>query len=97
MNSRSRASAAAPAILPCAAQPGGWRKTAYYRLHGSPRMYFSAYADDEIERLAAQLKAAAAQPSTGAVYCIFDNTGLGAAGVNALTLRKLTSSLTATR
>jgi uncharacterized protein YecE (DUF72 family) len=52
-------------------------------------MYFSAYADEELVRLAEMLRAASTRPGTRAVYCIFDNTGLGAAGVNALALRKL--------
>ena len=28
--------AADPAKVPAAAEPGGWRGLAYYRLHGSP-------------------------------------------------------------
>jgi uncharacterized protein YecE (DUF72 family) len=33
--------AADPAPVPGAGAPGGWRGLAYYRLHGSPRMYYS--------------------------------------------------------
>ena len=36
--------AADPAVVPAAAEPGGWPGLAYYRLHGSPRMYRSPYA-----------------------------------------------------
>jgi uncharacterized protein YecE (DUF72 family) len=31
--------AADPALVPAAAEPGGWPGFAYHRLHGSPRMY----------------------------------------------------------
>ena len=33
--------AADPAIVPGAGTPGGWNGIAYYRLHGSPRVYWS--------------------------------------------------------
>jgi hypothetical protein len=36
--------AADPAVVPAAAEPGGWPGLAYHRLHGSPRMYHSPYA-----------------------------------------------------
>ncbi len=32
-----------PARHPAAAAPGGWNGVAYWRLHGSPRMYYSPY------------------------------------------------------
>src|SRR5687768_11803231 len=35
--------AADPARVPEAAEPGGWDGLVYYRLHGSPRMYYSSY------------------------------------------------------
>lgn len=33
--------AADPASVPAAALPGGWEGLAYYRLHGSPKIYYS--------------------------------------------------------
>ncbi len=36
--------AADPARVPEAAGPGGFTGTVYYRWHGSPRMYYSAYS-----------------------------------------------------
>ncbi|WP_174273717.1 DUF72 domain-containing protein, partial [Sphingomonas bacterium] len=33
--------AADPALVPAAADPGGWRGLTYRRLHGSPRIYWS--------------------------------------------------------
>ncbi len=35
--------AADPAVVPAAAVPGGWPGIVYYRLHGSPRKYWSNY------------------------------------------------------
>ncbi|THD77934.1 MAG: DUF72 domain-containing protein [Phenylobacterium sp.] len=75
--------AADPARHPAAAEPGGWRGFAYHRLHGSPRMYYSSYADGRLERLAERLRAGPADS-----WCIFDNTASGAAAADALQLRR---------
>jgi uncharacterized protein YecE (DUF72 family) len=74
--------AADPARVPAAAVPGGWGGTVYHRLHGSPRIYYSAYEPPTIDALAAALRA----PAAAAPWCIFDNTALGAATENALEL-----------
>ena len=73
--------AADPARVPAAAEPGGWPGTVYYRLHGSPRTYYSAYDAAFLDALAPRLLAAPA-----GAWCVFDNTALGAATVNALEL-----------
>ena len=73
--------AADPAVVPAAAQPGGWDGLIYYRLHGSPRVYYSAYAPSCLETLAETLGAASRSAPT---WCIFDNTALGAATDDAL-------------
>ncbi|MDB5809980.1 MAG: hypothetical protein JWN94_2102 [Betaproteobacteria bacterium] len=57
---------------------------AYFRLHGSPRIYFSSYPDDYLATLAERIGTIAARRTP--VWCIFDNTGAGAAAANALTL-----------
>jgi uncharacterized protein YecE (DUF72 family) len=77
--------AADPARIPAAATPGGWNQLLYCRLHGSPRMYYSAYPEIYLQRLAATI----AQQQTKEVWCIFDNTASGAALGNAQTLRRL--------
>ncbi len=77
--------AADPAVTAAAAEPGGWKGFAYYRLHGSPHMYYSAYSDDFLEGLGARLKSSAKE---GEAYCIFDNTARDAAIPNALQLMK---------
>ncbi len=73
--------AADPAVVPAAAEPDGWTGIAYYRLHGSPEMYYSPYSGEFLRALTARLAERAAD---GPVWCIFDNTARGAATVNAL-------------
>jgi uncharacterized protein YecE (DUF72 family) len=75
--------AADPAVVPAAAHPGGWDGLVYYRLHGSPRTYYSAYDDARLDAIAARLRA---HPADTPVWCIFDNTALDAATANALTI-----------
>jgi uncharacterized protein YecE (DUF72 family) len=76
--------AADPAKVPAAAEPGGWRGLAYYRLHGSPVTYRSSYDDGRLEALAERLAAARAP-----TWCIFDNTASSAATGDALKLQRL--------
>jgi uncharacterized protein YecE (DUF72 family) len=64
--------AADPPPVPGADKPGGWRGLAYYRLHGSPKIYYSAYS---AEYLAAIAEVLARNAATGVeTWCIFDNT-----------------------
>jgi uncharacterized protein YecE (DUF72 family) len=77
--------AADPSPLPGGDQPAGWAGVRYYRLHGSPRIYYSAYEDAWLQRLADLLKAAPDTPT----WCIFDNTASGAATPDALRLLEL--------
>lgn len=74
--------AADPAVVPAAAEPGGWDALAYYRLHGSPEMYYSSYSADYLDELAVKLGKGASAVS----WCVFDNTALGAATANGLEL-----------
>lgn len=76
--------AADPAPFSEAAQPGGWAGLRYFRLHGSPRIYYSSYAEDWLDRLAERL---AGEPAQTPVWCIFDNTASGAATANTLALQ----------
>ena len=57
---------------------------AYYRLHGSPKVYHSEYSPAYLDALAAELRAHAAAGRR--TWCIFDNTASGAAQPNALGL-----------
>lgn len=78
--------AADPAGVPDAGVPGGWRRLAYFRLHGSPRVYYSSYSEEYLQRLAQII---AEFPAAVQVWCIFNNTAAGAATVNALRLKEL--------
>lgn len=75
--------AADPAVVPEAGIPGGWPGVAYFRLHGSPRMYWSRYEPGYIQELARTLTVIA---QTTDVWCVFDNTAMGTAIENALEL-----------
>ena len=79
--------AADPAKIPGAGAPGGANRLVYYRLHGSPRMYYSAYTEEFLQSLATKVKALPG--STRQVWCIFDNTALHESWNNALQLSRL--------
>lgn len=84
--------AADPAPVPGADEPGGWRGLSYYRLHGSPRIYYSAYS---AEYLAATAEVLARDAAAGVeTWCIFDNTAAFAATGDALTTRRLVQART---
>jgi uncharacterized protein YecE (DUF72 family) len=88
--------AADPARVPEAAVPGGSRDFAYFRLHGSPRVYWSRYDDAWLGGLAQQVTEA--MRGAAEIWCIFDNTASGAALPNALELlERLPSSSTERR
>ncbi|WP_027798991.1 DUF72 domain-containing protein [Paraburkholderia dilworthii] len=65
-------------------EPVGDPRTLYIRLHGSPRIYYSAYDEPFIEAVAARI--VEARNSGADVWCIFDNTAHGEALPNALML-----------
>ena len=75
--------AADPARVPRAAVPGGDLERVYLRLHGSPRMYYDAYAPQVLARIGRRLARA---PQA---WCIFDNTASGNATGDALALRSM--------
>ncbi|WP_328586089.1 DUF72 domain-containing protein [Chitinasiproducens palmae] len=63
----------------------------YMRLHGSPRIYYSAYEASFLDALANRLVQAG--NAAEAVWCIFDNTASGEAVPNALALRAKVAAL----
>jgi uncharacterized protein YecE (DUF72 family) len=76
--------AADPPCVCNASRPAGLRTLAYFRLHGSPRRYFSSYSESFLNALAAQFR----ELVLGArVWCVFDNTAAGYAIQNALELK----------
>ena len=78
--------AADPARCSEAAVPGGAADSMYWRLHGSPRTYWTPYGKDRLRSYAERL-------TTGA-WCVLDNTASGAAFQDALLLLRLTQNCT---
>ncbi len=66
--------------------PGGYGGLAYFRMHGSPRIYYSDYEAARLADLALHLKQAA--HASDQVWCIFDNTAHGHAIGNALSIQR---------
>ncbi len=86
-----------PSRIVAALQPAGWfgaedaPGVVYYRLHGSPRKYWSRYSIERVRNWASELSSHAL---TTDVWCIFDNTASGAAIENAI---EMTGALTVNR
>jgi uncharacterized protein YecE (DUF72 family) len=66
--------AADPPKHPGGDRPGGSHNLVYYRLHGSPKVYYSAYTDEFLSRLATTIRGTSAISEDR--WCIFDNTAL---------------------
>ena len=62
--------------------PGGLSSLAYFRLHGSPRRYYSSYGAEFLDRLVLKVRDLPATRD----WCIFDNTASAAAIQKALAL-----------
>jgi uncharacterized protein YecE (DUF72 family) len=69
-----------------AAHPGGWPGLRYWRLHGSPRTYYSDYPEQWLQDFANRILENQSQPAE--TWVIFDNTALGHATANAVDLQK---------
>ena len=78
--------AADPAVVPGADRPGGWDGLVYRRLHGSPRIYYSAYAAETLGAIGAALAADVARGVPA--WCVFDNTAAYAAMGDALSVHR---------
>jgi len=76
--------AADPSLAQGGGEPGGWRGLAYFRLHGSPRIYYSSYDSAYLDALADQLRDMRRRRIP--TWCVFDNTALGAAAHNGLSI-----------
>ena len=77
--------AADPPPVAEAAVPAGWPRVAYFRLHGSPRKYWSRYDENGVATLATTVRSITTAEE---VWCVFDNTASGAAIENACELRE---------
>jgi uncharacterized protein YecE (DUF72 family) len=72
--------AADPARYPAARTPGGARRFAYFRWHGTPHLYYSKYSDSQIADFADLVLDSNATEA----WCMFDNTARYAAWDDAL-------------
>ena len=78
--------AADPTLFALASLPGGDTRVCYYRLHGSPDMYYSKYSTNDIHNFAELIKG---NRPNSQVWCIFDNTANGYATSNAIAISQL--------
>ena len=81
---RVRADPSKPEGAEMPGSAGSWR---YFRLHGAPRMYYSAYDDARLRAISEELRAFAS--SRRPAWCIFDNTAHSHAVENAVRLRQI--------
>ena len=63
-------------------EPAASTRVVYYRLHGSPQMYYSSYTSEYLACMGKRIAAIGRSP----VWVIFDNTARGAAPLNAIDL-----------
>lgn len=79
--------AADPPVFASGDAPAGWQGVRYWRLHGTPRIYHSAYGPERVAAYACLLSASVADGIS--TWCIFDNTASGLATPDALSLLDL--------
>jgi uncharacterized protein YecE (DUF72 family) len=79
--------AADPARVPAARIPGGYQGIVYIRLHGSPRIYYSAYTPEVLDSVGNEIQSWADRKVQ--TWCIFDNTALGFATSDAVTVQAM--------
>jgi uncharacterized protein YecE (DUF72 family) len=82
----ARAMADPPAGSALASEPGGWTGLRYFRLHGSPKKYWSQYGEEFLLTLAKRI---ADEKRAKEIWVIFDNTAQNHALGDALALRKM--------
>ena len=80
----ARVAADPPKGSKLAARPGGWQGLGYWRLHGSPRTYYSEYDKQWLRTFAKRLKLFVDASEVQEAWVIFDNTALGHATANAV-------------
>ncbi|WP_047490229.1 DUF72 domain-containing protein [Terriglobus sp. TAA 43] len=85
----ARVAADPPKGSPHATEPAGSAHLRYWRLHGTPRTYYSEYGEAFLHGLAERVRQ---HPETP-VWVVFDNTALGHATPNALRLCELLQSV----
>lgn len=79
--------AADPPAIESGDVPAGWQGVRYWRLHGTPRVYHSAYGAERVQAYARLLSQSVNEGVP--TWCIFDNTASGHALADALCLLDL--------
>lgn len=70
---------------PAVIEPGdAWQGVRYWRLHGSPQIYHSAYGPERLQAYSRLLRRSVEHGTP--TWCVFDNTASGHAVTDALTL-----------
>ncbi len=82
----ARVAADPPKGSELAGQPGGWPGLRYWRLHGAPRTYYSAYDEVWLNALIERLLLSQSGSREKESWVVFDNTALGHAFANAIWL-----------
>ncbi|MDR0181696.1 DUF72 domain-containing protein [Lysobacter arvi] len=80
----ARVAADPPVPDGASSRPGGDARVRYWRWHGAPRVYYSAYDDEALRTLADAMR-----PLRGTRWAIFDNTAHGHAVTDALRLKAM--------
>lgn len=75
-----------PALMPEAGLPAGDRRWHYWRWHGAPRIYYSAYGEAALQ---SRVPIVRAHPARGETWIIFDNTAHGHAIADAASMQRL--------
>ncbi|WP_462116461.1 DUF72 domain-containing protein [Lysobacter xanthus] len=79
--------AADPARVPAAAEAAGAGAVRYWRLHGSPHVYYDAYRDEGLARWAQDIRRAL--DAGNDAWVILDNTAIGHATADAMRLEAM--------
>lgn len=87
----ARVAADPPKGSDLAARPGGWQGLHYWRLHGVPRTYYSEYDERWLRNFAQRLESLENSQGGTGTWVIFDNTAMGHATANAVTLDEAVS------
>ncbi|AXC12741.1 hypothetical protein ACPOL_3456 [Acidisarcina polymorpha] len=88
----ARVAADPPKGSELASLPGGCSGLFYWRLHGTPRIYYSEYDEQWLQTFAKRLQLLEAGPRPKETWVIFDNTAMGHATANAVWLKDALSS-----
>lgn len=83
--------AADPPLITETLRPTGDSSLSYFRLHGTPRVYYSSYSDEFLSALAERIMGLLSDHHK--VWTIFDNTAAGAGAVDATRLKELLDRL----